>query len=76
MLLQKKVDNVSLAADDLRNAYLSLEEKVSEDNSKEFQSFLKALKSKSIDDLLKNIVKDQFKVFQDDMQETIAQVLE
>lgn len=74
MLLQKKVDNVSLAADDLRNAYLSLEEKVSEDNSKEFQSFLKALKSKSIDDLLKNIVKDQFKVFQDDMQETIAQL--
>lgn len=74
MLLQKKVDNVSLAAADMRNAYLSLEGKVGEDNSREFQSFLKALKSKSIDDLLKNIVKDQFKVFQDDIQETIAQL--
>nr|XP_034368293.1 multimerin-1 isoform X2 [Arvicanthis niloticus] len=74
MLLQKKVDNVSLVADDMRNAYLSLEGKVGEDNSREFQSFLKALKSKRIDDLLKNIVKEQFKVFQDDMQETIAKV--
>lgn len=46
MLLQKKVDNVSLAADDLRNAYVSLEEKVSEDNSKEFQSFFKSSKIK------------------------------
>lgn len=73
-LLQKKVDNASLVADDMRNAYLSLEGKVGEDNSRQFQSFLKALKSKSIDDLLKNIVKEQFKVFQDDMQETTAQI--
>lgn len=73
-LLQKKVDNASLVADDMRNAYLSLEGKVGEDNSRQFQSFLKALKSKSIEDLLKNIVKEQFKVFQDDMQETTAQI--
>ncbi|KAL1767949.1 multimerin-1 isoform X1 [Sigmodon hispidus] len=73
-LLQKKVDNVSLATDDLRAAYLSLEKKIGTDNSKEVQSLLKALKSKSIDDLLRNIVKEQFKVFQDNMQETIAQL--
>lgn len=74
MLLQKKVDNVSLAADSMRNAYLSLEGKVGEDKSRELQSLLKALKSNSIDDLLKSIVKEQLKVFQDDMQETIAQL--
>lgn len=42
--------------------------------ARNFNLFLKALKSKTIDDLLNNIVKDQFKVFQDDMQETIAQL--
>ncbi|XP_059113885.1 multimerin-1 isoform X2 [Peromyscus eremicus] len=73
-LLQKKVDNVSLAADDMRKAYLSLEGKVGEDKGKEFQSLLKALKSKGIDDLLRNIVKEQFKAFQNNMQETIAQL--
>ena len=41
MLLQKKVDNVSLAADSMRNAYLSLEGKVGEDKSRELQSLLK-----------------------------------
>lgn len=40
-LLQKKVDNVSLAADDMRKAYLSLEGKIGEDKGKEFQSLLK-----------------------------------
>lgn len=39
--LQKKVDNVSLAAEDMRNAYLSLEGKIGEDKGKEFQSLLK-----------------------------------
>ncbi|XP_035312606.1 multimerin-1 isoform X2 [Cricetulus griseus] len=73
-LLQKKVDNVSLAADDMRNAYLSLEGKIGEDKGKQLQSLLKALKSKTIDDLLRNIVKEQFKAFQDGMQETIAQL--
>ncbi|XP_052577391.1 multimerin-1 isoform X2 [Peromyscus californicus insignis] len=73
-LLQKKVDNVSLAADDMRKAYLSLEGKIGEDKGKEFQPLLKALKSKGIDDLLRNIVKEQFKAFQNNMQETIAQL--
>lgn len=39
--LQKKVDNVSLATEDMRNAYLSLEGKISEDKGKEFQPILK-----------------------------------
>lgn len=39
-----------------------------------FILFFLALKSKSIDDLLRNIVKEQFKAFQDDLQETIAQL--
>lgn len=45
-LLQKKVDNVSLAADDMRNAYLSLEGKIGEDKGKQLQSLLKG-KSKT-----------------------------
>lgn len=39
-----------------------------------FILFFLALKSKSIDDLLRNIVKEQFKAFHDDLQETIAQL--
>nr|XP_060511822.1 multimerin-1 [Panthera onca] len=35
---------------------------------------LKGLKSKSISDLVKNIVREQFKVFQNEMQETVAQL--
>lgn len=73
-LLQKKIDNISLAVTDVRDTYSSLEEKISEDKGKEFQSLLKGLKSKSINDLVKDIVRQQFKVFQNDMQETIAQL--
>ncbi|XP_047422640.1 multimerin-1 isoform X2 [Sciurus carolinensis] len=73
-LLQKKMDNISLAMDDVRNTYSSLERKISEDKGREFQSFLKGLKSKSISDLVKDIVREQFKVFQNDMQETVAQL--
>ncbi|XP_025729236.1 multimerin-1 [Callorhinus ursinus] len=73
-LLQKKIDNISLAVSDVRNTYSSLEGKISEDKDREFQSFLKGLKSKSINDLVKNIVREQFKIFQNDMQETIAQL--
>ncbi|XP_058403491.1 multimerin-1 [Diceros bicornis minor] len=73
-LLQKKIDNVSLAVSDVRNMYSSLEGKIKEDKGREFQSFLKGLKSKSINDLVKDIVREQFKVFQNDMQENIAQL--
>ncbi|XP_029779534.1 multimerin-1 [Suricata suricatta] len=73
-LLQKKIDNISLAVSDVRNTYSSLEEKINEDKGREFQSLLKGLKSKSINDLVKNIVREQFKVFQNEMQETVAQL--
>ncbi|XP_005639245.1 multimerin-1 isoform X1 [Canis lupus familiaris] len=73
-LLQKKIDNISLAVSDVRNTYSSLEGKINEDKDREFQSFLKGLKSKSINDLVKNIVREQFKIFQNDMQETVAQL--
>ncbi|XP_019319883.1 multimerin-1 isoform X1 [Panthera pardus] len=73
-LLQKKIDNISLAVSDVRNTYSSLEGKINEDKGREFQSFLKGLKSKSISDLVKNIVREQFKVFQNEMQETVAQL--
>ncbi|XP_076998979.1 multimerin-1 [Tamandua tetradactyla] len=73
-LLQKKVDNISLAVNDIRNTYSSLEGKISEDKGREFQSFLKGLKSKSINSLIKDLVREQLKIFQTDMQETIAQL--
>lgn len=73
-LLQRKIDNISLAVTDVRSTFSSLEEKINEDKGREFQSFLKGLKSKSINDLVKDIVKEQFKVFQNDMEETIAQL--
>lgn len=40
-LLQKKIDNISLAVSDVRSTYSSLEEKINEDKTGEFQSFLK-----------------------------------
>jgi N-glycosylase/DNA lyase len=61
-LLQKKVDNASLVADDMRNAYLSLEGKVGEDNSRQFQSFLKG---KSKQDLKMHSLKTQNKFLSD-----------
>ncbi|XP_006910794.1 multimerin-1 [Pteropus alecto] len=73
-LLQKKIDNISLAVADVKDTYSSLEEKINEDKGREFQSFLKGLKSKSINDLIKDIVRQQLKNFQNDMQETIAQL--
>ncbi|PNJ52769.1 MMRN1 isoform 3 [Pongo abelii] len=73
-LLQKKIDNISLTLNDVRNTYSSLEGKVSEDKSREFQSLLKGLKSKSINVLIRDIVREQFKIFQNDVQETVAQL--
>lgn len=73
-LLQKKIDNISLAVSDVRSTYSSLEEKINEDKTREFQSFLKGLKSKSINDLVKEIVREQFKIFQIDIEETVAQL--
>ncbi|KAK2506694.1 hypothetical protein MC885_001325 [Smutsia gigantea] len=73
-LLQKEVDDISLAVNDVRSTHSSLEGKLKEDKGREFQSFLKGLKSKSINDLVRDIVREQFKNFQNDMQETVAQL--
>ncbi|XP_010374576.1 multimerin-1 isoform X1 [Rhinopithecus roxellana] len=73
-LLQNKIDNISLTVNDIRNTYSSLEGKVSEDKGREFQSLLKDLKSKSINVLVRDIVREQFKIFQNDMQDTVAQL--
>nr|XP_033814780.1 multimerin-1 isoform X2 [Geotrypetes seraphini] len=74
--LQKKINNISSTMTDIQNALSSLEGKISEDDSKgeEFHSFLKGLKTKSIDELIKDIVREQIGKFQSDMQETVAQL--
>lgn len=45
-LLQRKIDNISLAVTDVRSTFSSLEGKINEDKGREFQSFLKG-KSKT-----------------------------
>ncbi|ETE68240.1 Multimerin-1, partial [Ophiophagus hannah] len=73
-LLQKKVDNISLVLRDVSRTLSSLEGKINEDKSKDLVAFLKGFKSKGVTELIKEIVKEQFKAFQSDMQETVAQI--
>ncbi|NXE25562.1 MMRN1 protein, partial [Ardeotis kori] len=72
--LQKKVDNIAAEMNDVSKMLSSLEGKINEDKGRGFQSFLKGLKSRSINELVKDIVREQFKVFQGEMQETMAQI--
>ncbi|KAM7113154.1 LOW QUALITY PROTEIN: multimerin-1 [Ciconia maguari] len=73
--LQKKVDNIAAAMNDVSKMLSSLEGKINEDKGRDFQSFLKSLKSRSINDLVqKDIVREQFKVFQGEMQREHAQI--
>ncbi|XP_064306023.1 multimerin-1 [Phalacrocorax carbo] len=72
--LQKKVDNITGAMNDVSKMLSSLEGKINEDKGREFQSFLKGLKSRSINELVKDIVRQQFKVLQSEMQESMAQI--
>ncbi|XP_030046551.1 multimerin-1 [Microcaecilia unicolor] len=74
--LQKKINNISSTMTDVQNALSSLEGKISEDDRKgeEFQSFLKGLKTKSINELIKDIVREEVNKCQSDMQETVAQL--
>ncbi|XP_078532244.1 multimerin-1 isoform X2 [Lissotriton helveticus] len=73
--LQKKFDNISSTMKEVHSAVSSLEEKINEDNpGKSVQSLLKGLKSKSITELVKETVREQMKGFQNDMQETFAQL--
>ncbi|NXT88291.1 MMRN1 protein, partial [Anhinga rufa] len=72
--LQKKVDNIAGAMNDVSKMLSSLEGKINEDKGRDFQSFLKGLKSRSINEVVKDIVRQQFKVFQSEMQESMAQI--
>ncbi|KAM9143165.1 multimerin-1 isoform 1-T1 [Pangshura tecta] len=72
--LQKKVDNISATMSDVSKTLSSLEGKINEDKGRDFQSFLKGLKSKSINELVKDLIREQFKVYQNDIQETVAQI--
>ncbi|XP_060103040.1 multimerin-1 [Heteronotia binoei] len=73
-LLQKKVDNISVVMSDVSKTLSSLEGKINEDKGRDLQAFLKGLKSKSINELVKEIVKEQIKVSENDMQETLVQI--
>ncbi|XP_015716818.1 multimerin-1 [Coturnix japonica] len=72
--LQKKVDNVAAAMNDLSKMLSSLEGKINEDKGTDFQSFLKGLKSRSINMLVKDIVGEQLEVFRREMLENMAQI--
>ncbi|NXU55334.1 MMRN1 protein, partial [Turnix velox] len=72
--LQKKVDSIAAAMNDVSKMFSSLEGKINEDKGRDFQSFLKGLKSRSINELVMDIVREQFKVFQGEIQESMAQV--
>ncbi|XP_064567159.1 multimerin-1 [Zonotrichia leucophrys gambelii] len=72
--LQKKVDSIAAAMNDMAKMLSSLEGKINEDKGRDFQSFLKVLKSRSINDLIKDTVGEHFQVFQGEMQESMAQI--
>ncbi|XP_027587590.1 multimerin-1 [Pipra filicauda] len=72
--LQKKVDSIAAAMNDVSKMLSSLEGKINEDKGRDFQSFLKGLKSRSINELVKDMVREHFKVFQGEMQESMAQI--
>ncbi|KFQ31876.1 PREDICTED: multimerin-1, partial [Merops nubicus] len=72
--LQKKVDSIATAMNDVSKTLSSLEGKINEDKGRDFQSFLKGIKSRSINELVKDVVREHFKVFQGEMQESVAQI--
>ncbi|NXI40712.1 MMRN1 protein, partial [Galbula dea] len=72
--LQKKVDSIAAAMNDVSKTLSSLEGKINEDKGRDFQSFLKGLKSRSINELVKDIVREHFKAVQGEMQESMAQI--
>ncbi|XP_009868221.1 PREDICTED: multimerin-1, partial [Apaloderma vittatum] len=72
--LQKKVDSIAASMNDMSKTLSSLEGKINEDKGRDSQSFLKGLKSGSINELVKDIVREHFKIFQAEMQENLAQI--
>ncbi|XP_068127143.1 multimerin-1 [Hyperolius riggenbachi] len=74
-LLHRNVENISYSLNNVHKTLYSLEEKINgADRGTNLQSFLKDPASKSLTDLIKNIVKEQFTELQKDMKETIAQL--
>ncbi|XP_018408783.1 PREDICTED: multimerin-1 [Nanorana parkeri] len=74
-LLNRNVENISSSLNDIHSSLYSLEEKINDaDKGQNLQSFLKDPMAKSLTELIKNIVKDQFTILQMDMKETIAQI--
>ncbi|XP_056407811.1 multimerin-1 [Hyla sarda] len=75
IFLQRNAENISSSLNNVHRTLYSLEEKINEaDKEKNLPSFLKDLKSKSITELVKEIVKEQLTVLQGDMKETVAQL--
>ncbi|NXY70616.1 MMRN1 protein, partial [Glareola pratincola] len=72
--LQKKVDSIAAAMKDASKMLSSLEGKINENKGSDFQSFLKGLKSRSVNEFIKDIVREQFKVVQGEIQESMAQI--
>ncbi|XP_062902914.1 multimerin-1-like [Mobula hypostoma] len=75
-LLQKKVVNISANVNDVRSLLYSLEGKINEDNEKDLQSTSKGTKSRGIQELVKELVTQQIRSFQGNMQEMVAQMYE
>uniref|UniRef100_UPI00398E6A16 multimerin-1-like n=1 Tax=Pristiophorus japonicus TaxID=55135 RepID=UPI00398E6A16 len=73
-LLQKKVENISANMNDVRSVLYSLEGKIHEDGGKDPQATSKATKSREIQELVKELVTQQIRSFQDNIQETVAQL--
>ncbi|XP_051474312.1 multimerin-1 [Apus apus] len=71
--LEKKVDSITAAMNDVSKKVSSLEGKINGDKGRDFQSFLKGLKSRSINELVRDIVRQELKVLQGEMQESTAQ---
>ncbi|XP_062493592.1 multimerin-1 [Pezoporus occidentalis] len=72
--LQKKVDSIAAAMNDVSKMLSSLEGKINEDKGRDLQSFLKGFKSRNINELVKDIVREHFKGIQGEMQESMAQI--
>ncbi|XP_005148724.2 multimerin-1 [Melopsittacus undulatus] len=72
--LQKKVDSIAAAMNNVSKMLSSLEGKINEDKGRDLESFLKGLKSRSINELVKDIVRDHFKGIQGEMQESMAHI--
>ncbi|XP_069834427.1 multimerin-1 isoform X2 [Dendropsophus ebraccatus] len=75
IFLQRNAENISSSLNNVHRTLYSLEEKINEaDKEKNLPSVLKDLKSKSISEVVKEIVKEQLTLMQVDVKETVAQL--